>query len=141
MAAQQDDQHTGDILIVDDKLQNLRLLFDMLSDQGYKVRGAPSGKIALTVARSALPDMVLLDINMPEMDGYEVCQRLKADPITRDIPVLFVSAMGEVFDKVKAFSVGGVDYIAKPFQIEEALTRQQCFTPIARLQSMISVML
>ena len=124
----------GDILIVDDKLPNLRLLSDMLTEQGYKVRGAPSGSMALTAVRSAPPDLVLLDINMPEMNGYEVCQHLKSESQTRDVPVIFISALDEALDKVKAFSVGGVDYITKPFQVEEVLARVQNHLDLRRLQ-------
>jgi diguanylate cyclase (GGDEF)-like protein len=111
------------ILIVDDTLDNLRLLSTMLTEQGYKVRKALDGQTALNTIRTVPPDLILLDINMPEMNGYEVCQALKADPQVRDIPVIFLSAMNEVFDKVQAFNVGGVDYITKPFQVEEVLVR------------------
>jgi signal transduction histidine kinase len=111
------------ILIVDDTPDNLRLLAGMLTEQGYKVRPAPSGEWALTSIQKELPDVILLDIIMPEMDGYEVCRRLKADERTRDIPVIFISALDEVVDKVTAFSMGGVDYITKPFQLEEVLAR------------------
>lgn len=113
----------GNILVVDDTPNNLRFLSTMLTEQGYKVRSVVNGTMALTVARAALPDLILLDIKMPEMDGYEVCQRLKADPQTREIPIIFLSALDEVIDKVKAFQIGGVDYITKPFQIEEVLAR------------------
>ena len=113
----------GDILIVDDLPENLRVLSQMLSENGYKVRKAINGKIALRAAKSAAPDLILLDIKMPEMDGYEVCTQLKADPQTREVPVIFISALDEVLDKVKAFQMGGVDYIAKPFQVEEVIAR------------------
>ncbi|HEY9601034.1 MAG TPA: PAS domain S-box protein, partial [Allocoleopsis sp.] len=95
----------------------------MLSEQGYKVRITPNGKLALKSVLVNPPDLILLDILMPKMDGYEVCQRLKADERTKDIPVIFISALSETFDKVKAFEVGGVDYITKPFQVEEVLAR------------------
>jgi diguanylate cyclase (GGDEF)-like protein len=111
------------ILIVDDTPDNLRFLSQTLSDRGYKVRSVIDGQMALTVARSACPDLILLDIKMPGLDGYEVCQRLKADQQTRAIPVIFLSALDEALDKVKAFGVGGVDYITKPFQLEEVFTR------------------
>lgn len=124
----------GNILIVDDTLPNLRLLVVMLTEQGYKVRGVPSGPMALTAARLAPPDLVLLDINMPEMNGYEVCQALKADESTQDIPVIFISALDEVLDKVRAFKIGGVDYIAKPFQVEEVLVRVQTHLTLRDLQ-------
>lgn len=113
----------GDLLIVDDTPDNLRLLSAMLTEQAYDVRSVRNGAAALMGVQGQPPDLILLDINMPEMNGYEVCQRLKANPDTRDIPVIFISANNEVFDKVQAFSVGGVDYISKPFQVEEVLVR------------------
>lgn len=124
----------GDILIVDDTLPNLRLLSTMLTENGYEVRGVPNGTMALTAVRSAPPDLILLDINMPKLDGYEVCRQLKADPETRDIPIIFISALDEVIDKVKAFSVGGVDYVTKPFQVAEILVRIENHLTIQRLQ-------
>jgi len=113
----------GEILIVDDIPANLRLLNDMLTEQGYRVRPARNGELALMNARSMPPDLILLDIKMPELNGYEVCEQLKADPRTRHIPIIFLSALGQTEDKVKAFTLGGVDYITKPFQIEEVLAR------------------
>ncbi|HEY9725644.1 MAG TPA: response regulator, partial [Chroococcales cyanobacterium] len=113
----------GNILAVDDTPVNLHLLAKMLSEQGYKVRITPNGKLALKSVSINPPDLILLDILMPQMDGYEVCQRLKADERTRDIPIIFISALSEAFDKVKAFEVGGADYITKPFQVEEVLAR------------------
>jgi len=113
----------GDILIVDDAPANLRLLSQILTDHGYKVRAVRNGPHALQAAQAAPPDLILLDIMMPEMDGYEVCRRLKEDERTRDIPILFISALGEVDAKVKAFTAGGVDYVTKPFQAEEVLAR------------------
>lgn len=112
-----------DILIVDDTPANLRFLAKMLTQEGYKVRKALNGKIAIYSCQKSLPDLILLDIMMPDMDGYEVCQKLKADRETQDIPVIFISALNETWDKVKAFHVGGADYITKPFQIEEVLAR------------------
>jgi two-component system, sensor histidine kinase and response regulator len=114
---------TGDILVVDDTPANLRLLAGMLTEQGYKVRPAPNGKLALTAAQAAPPDLILLDINMPGMNGYEVCAALKDDPRTCDVPVIFISALDQTEDKITAFTLGGVDYITKPFQIEEVLAR------------------
>jgi len=111
------------ILVIDDNPDNLRLLVGILTEQGYKVRAARSGKLALSAAQGLPPDLILLDINMPELDGYEVCKQLKADQRTSDIPVIFLSAFNDVFDKVKAFAVGGVDYITKPFQVEEVMVR------------------
>lgn len=112
-----------DLLVVDDTPDNLRLLSTMLSEQGYKVRKVISGQLALRVVSVAPPDLILLDINMPEMNGYQVCEQLKADPKTSEIPIIFISALDDVWDKVKAFNVGGVDYITKPFQCEEVLAR------------------
>ena len=111
------------ILIVDDIAENLQLLAGMLSEQGYIVRLAPDGQLALQFVQSNPPDLILLDILMPDMDGYEVCKQLKTSPTTQDIPVIFISALHEVFDKVKAFSLGGVDYITKPFEVREVLAR------------------
>ncbi|MCW6036632.1 PAS domain S-box protein [Spirulina subsalsa FACHB-351] len=113
----------GNILVVDDTAANLRLLVDMLSRSGYRVRPALNGKLAILGAQAKPPDVILLDIMMPEMDGYEVCQRLKADPKTQDVPVIFLSALNDSLDKVKAFAAGGVDYITKPFQQEEVIAR------------------
>jgi len=124
----------GNLLIVDDKPANLRLLSAMLVEHGYKVRSAINGPLALTATKAAPPDMILLDINMPEMDGYEVCKHLKADQETRDIPIIFISALDETADKVKAFTAGGVDYITKPFQLEEVLARVETHLSLRRLQ-------
>lgn len=126
------DNQKGNILAVDDISTNLRLLSSMLTEQGYQVRKAISGRAALTSVKVALPDLILLDINMPEMDGYEVCAQLKACEETRDIPVIFISALNEVMDKVKAFGVGGADYISKPFNAEELLARVENQLTIAR---------
>jgi diguanylate cyclase (GGDEF)-like protein len=112
-----------DILIVDDTPENLRLLSAVLLRQGYRVRKAINGQIALMAVQTVQPDLILLDIMMPEMNGYEVCQHLKANPQTAQIPVIFLSALSEGIDKAKAFSVGGADYITKPFQLEEVLVR------------------
>ncbi|MBE8971163.1 response regulator, partial [Nostocales cyanobacterium LEGE 12452] len=111
------------ILVVDDTPDNLRLLSAMLTAQGFEVRKALNGKMALTACQMVLPDVILLDINMPGMDGYQVCQQLKADDKTSEVPVIFISALDDVVDKVKAFDVGGVDYIAKPFHGAEVVLR------------------
>ncbi|EKQ71214.1 response regulator-like protein with receiver domain [Leptolyngbyaceae cyanobacterium JSC-12] len=124
----------GDILLVDDTPDNLRLLSTMLISQGYDVRSVRSGSAALMGVQAQPPDLILLDINMPEMNGYEVCERLKSNSETLEIPVIFISALNEVFDKVKAFTVGGVDYISKPFQVEEVLVRVENQLKIRRLQ-------
>ena len=124
----------GNILIVDDTPDNLRLLSSALTDRGYKVRSVINGAMALMGAQAAVPDLIMLDIKMPDLDGYEVCQRLKENPQTREIPVIFISALDEVFDKVKAFTSGGVDYIQKPFQVEEVLARIENQLTVRRLQ-------
>jgi two-component system, sensor histidine kinase and response regulator len=124
----------GDILIVDDKPDNLRLLSAMLSDRGYEIRAVMSGSAALMGAQAQPPDLILLDINMPEMNGYEVCQRLKANHLTQNIPIIFISALNEVLDKVKAFTFGGVDYITKPFQEEEVFARIETQLSLRRMQ-------
>ena len=127
----------GNILIVDDTLANLRLLSNLLKEKGYKTRGVTNGNMALTAIHSAPPDLILLDIKMPEMDGYEVCKRLKENDHTKNIPVIFISAMDEVADKLKAFSMGGVDYITKPFQEEEVLSRVQAHLTIFYLRKQL----
>ena len=113
----------GTILIVDDTAHVRQLLAAMLKTRGYDVQAAESGAHALKAVRDLSPDLILLDIMMPEMDGYEVCKRLKDDPQTRDIPVIFISALEQTDDKVKAFSAGAVDYVSKPFQIKEVIAR------------------
>jgi sigma-B regulation protein RsbU (phosphoserine phosphatase) len=124
----------ADILVVDDVPANLRLLSDMLTEQGYKVRSVINGDMALMATRAARPDLILLDINMPGMSGYQVCEHLKADPETRGIPVIFISALGDTEDKVRAFTVGGVDYVAKPFRVEEVLARVETHLTLRALQ-------
>ena len=113
----------GQIAVVDDTAANLHLLSNLLGNVGYDVRPFPRGAIALEGITYSPPDLILLDIQMPEMNGYELCQKLKANESTENIPVIFISALNETFDKVKAFQVGGVDYITKPFQAEEVLAR------------------
>ena len=113
----------ADILIVDDTPANLNVLSAILGKRGYRIRPAINGALALKAAQKAAPDLILLDVQMPGMDGYEVCRQLKGDAQTRAIPVIFISALDDVLDKVEAFQVGGVDYITKPFQIEEVLAR------------------
>ena len=122
------------ILVVDDAPANLQVLAGMLKDRGYKARPVPSGKLALQAARRDRPDLILLDINMPEMNGYEVCAHLKADDKLAGIPVIFISALAEQLDKVKAFATGGVDYITKPFQMEELHARVETHLKLRRLQ-------
>jgi len=116
-------ESVADILVVDDTMENLDVLVSMLSEYGYNVRPAPSGEIALMAARSIPPDLILLDIKMPDMDGYEVCRVLKDDERTSDIPIIFLTVLDEATEKVKAFAAGAVDYITKPFQGEEVTAR------------------
>ena len=125
------------ILIVDDTPDNLRILVGLLSEQGYLVRPAASGSQALNAVREKQPDLILLDVKMPGMDGYEVCERLKAAERTRDIPVIFISALGEIEDKVRGFEVGGVDYITKPFQAKEVLARVRTHVALRTLQQQL----
>jgi serine phosphatase RsbU (regulator of sigma subunit) len=127
----------SDILIVDDTPANLQLLSKMLSDHNFRVRPVPSGSLAMNVARVEPPDLVLLDIRMPDMDGYAVCEKLKADERTRDIPIIFISALDATQDKVRAFQVGGVDYITKPFQVDEVLARVKTHLALRKLQSQL----
>ena len=126
--------HQSNILIVDDKPANLRLLSHMLAQEGYKVRSVVSGQMALTATRAAPPDLILLDISMPGMDGYQVCAALKEDTALADIPVIFISALDGTQGKVKAFEAGGVDYITKPFHIEEVLARVETHLALRNLQ-------
>src|SRR3982751_3086259 len=122
------------ILVVDDTPANLQVLAGMLKDRGYRVRPIPGGKLALLAAQRDPPDLILLDINMPEMNGYEVCEHLKADGTLQGIPVIFISALTEPLDKVKAFAIGGVDYLTKPFQMEELHARVETHLKLRRLQ-------
>ncbi|MBD0302465.1 MAG: PAS domain S-box protein, partial [Tolypothrix sp. T3-bin4] len=127
----------GSILIVDDSQDNLQILSATLCQRGYAIRGVNTANKALMVAQLARPDLILLDIKMPDVDGYTVCQQLKADEITRDIPIIFISAGENVFDKVKAFKMGAVDYITKPFQFEEIFARVENQLTIQRLQKQL----
>ena len=124
----------ANILVIDDNIENLQLFCDLLRTHGYEARPVPRGELALAAAKSDPPDLVLLDVNMPEMDGYEVCARLKADPELAEIPVIFVSAQHEPFSKVKAFASGGVDYVTKPIQFEELGARVGVHLKLRRLQ-------
>ncbi|MBZ8181254.1 PAS domain-containing protein [Oscillatoria salina] len=120
---QSNDSTRGTIIVVDDNPDNLNLLVNTLSEEGYHVRAAVSGKLAISSAQTVPPDLILLDILMPEIDGYEICQQLKSDDRTRDIPIIFISALDDAIDKAKGFEVGGVDYISKPFQHLEVIAR------------------
>lgn len=128
----------GNLLIVDDMTDNLRVLSDMLLEYGYQVRAVKSGMMALIGVKAVPPDLILLDIRMPEMDGYEVCRRLKADPQTSDIPIIFLSASDDKLDKIKALEVGGADYISKPFYVEEVLLRVQHQITIKQLKQKVN---
>ena len=131
---QHESTHAGDILVVDDAPGNLSLLESVLTERGYRVRPTPSGAIALKAAEAEPPDLILLDISMPQMDGFEVCRRLKQSERLRGVPVIFLSALSDTVDKVKAFSMGGVDYVTKPFQIEELEARVETHLSLRRLQ-------
>lgn len=132
--ADKPDAQKARILAVDDTPANLRLLTHMLTAEGYTVHPANSGAIALRFVQTTLPDLILLDIFMPEMDGYQVCQRLKADERTREIPVIFISSADQGLDKLRAFSSGGIDYIVRPLQAEEVLARIKTHLSLRNLQ-------
>jgi signal transduction histidine kinase len=125
-------QNIPSILIVDDVPTNLKVLGDILKEDGYKVRPVPNGALALQVAEKETPDLILLDIMMPDMDGYEVCRRLKANQQLHDIPVIFISALNETNNVVKALKYGGVDYVTKPFKAEEILVRVKTHIQLRR---------
>lgn len=128
----------GDILVVDDTPANLQLLTKMLTVEGYGVRAVTSGAMALTVVHHSPPELILLDIRMPQMDGYEVCRKLKANPQTAAIPVIFLSALAETEDKANALKAGAADYITKPFQIAEVIMRVKTHLTLRRLQQQLS---
>jgi two-component system sensor histidine kinase/response regulator len=129
----------SDIMIVDDQPTNLMLLEDMLTQQGHDVRSFPLGRLALAAAMRTPPDLILLDINMPEMNGYEVCEHLKASTQLSNIPVIFLSALNETQDKVKAFESGAVDYVSKPFQFEEVQARVETHLKLHDLQRVLKL--
>ena len=122
------------VLVVDDTIENLRLLSELLGEQGYEVRAVTNGRQALQAVEHDPPDLILLDINMPEMNGYEVCRRLKAQERSKDVPVIFLTALTDTADKVRAFDAGGVDYVTKPFQFEEVLARVKTHVALRRAQ-------
>jgi len=124
----------GNVMVVDDNPANLKLLEDMLRQRGYEVSSFPRGRLALDAAIQDPPDLILLDINMPELNGYEVCERLKCDPRVAGIPVIFLSALNATEDKVKGFRSGGVDYVSKPFQFEEVQARVETHLKLRRAQ-------
>lgn len=129
--------HLESILIVDNSPDNLNLLGGILSNAQYKIHLAPTGKLALKFMQSHLPDLILLDIMMPQINGYEVCNQLKASEETQDIPIIFISALHDVTDKVKAFSLGAADYITKPFQEQEVLVRVENQLRLRRLSKQL----
>lgn len=130
-------ENKGNILLVDDLPENLQLLSNALLKIGYNVRSVTSGRMALKTVKVKQPDVILLDVKMPEMDGYQVCRTLKADAEFRHIPVIFISALDDVFDKVTAFELGAIDYITKPFQIEEVVARLENQLTIQRQQRLL----
>lgn len=136
MSKDRANKEQGKILIVDDRLDNLRLLSQILVGQGYEVRKAINGSTALMGIKTFPPDLILLDINMPGLSGYEVCQKLKSDRAYKQIPIVFLSASDKVTDKVKAFEVGGMDYITKPFQVAEVIARVETQIKLRRFNQM-----
>ena len=122
------------ILLVDDTASNLEILVNFFTEQGFQVSVAVDGESALEQIDHDLPDLILLDVMMPGIDGFETCRRLKANPMTADIPVIFMTALSETMDKVKGFSVGGVDYVTKPIQQEEVLARVNTHLMLRSLQ-------
>lgn len=129
----------ADILIVDDIPDNIRFLSTFLIEQGYQVRKAINGQMALTAIKALVPDLILLDVNLPDMNGYEICRKLKEDSHTQEIPIVFLSAGNETIDKVKAFQMGAVDYITKPFYLEEVLARIKTQLTIQKLRQELTV--
>ncbi|MES9875474.1 MAG: response regulator [Candidatus Sedimenticola sp. PURPLELP] len=128
----------GEILVVDDTAANLKLVSEMLSSQGYKVRPANSGELALTTISVKQPDLVLLDVRMPGMDGYEVCSRLRSDPATSDLPIIFLSALDEAEGRSKGFEVGGSDFITKPVVQDELFARVRIQLELQRLRKRVA---
>lgn len=128
------------IVIVDDTPENLKVLSGMLRDRGYEARPVTSGKLALQAIRSCPPDLILMDITMPEMNGYEVCEEIKKDDRLKGIPVIFISALSETMDKVRAFSAGGVDYVTKPFQFDEVNARVETHLKLRQLMTRLEEM-
>lgn len=128
----------GEIVIIDDTPENLHLLNDILSERGYRVRALPNGQMGISSCMASPPDLVLLDITMPGMDGYQVAEKLKSDPVTREVPIIFISAMTQTEDKVRAFNAGGVDYVTKPLQVEEVMARVETHLSISRMREQIN---
>ncbi|MEA3230582.1 MAG: response regulator [Thermodesulfobacteriota bacterium] len=122
------------IMIIDDSPDSLKLLSNILSEQGFQVRQALNGRVALGVIKQQPPDLIILDIRMPEMDGFEVCRQLKKDGMTCGVPIIFISGLGESDDKIRAFEVGGQDYITKPFEDAEVLARVKLHLELSRMK-------
>ncbi len=137
MDNQQTNPNRSNVLIVDDVSDNVGLLRRMLSRRRFNIQSASNGETALALAESTLPDLILLDVCMPHMDGYEVCEKLKTNPATKDIPIIFISALDELPDKLKAFQLGGVDYITKPFNSTEVAARVELHLSLRRLQQQL----
>ena len=127
------------ILIIDDRSENLHFLSNILSTKGYKLKRAITGRLGINAAIASPPDLILLDVMMPDMDGYQVCQHLKENQVTREIPIIFLSVIDEVSEKVKAFNLGALDYITKPLHAEEVLARIENKLTIQRLQAKLKV--
>ena len=137
MNEQQTKRNPSIILIVDDVPDNIDLLRSLLTRRGFSTQSAPNGEIALALVESTLPELILLDVCMPYMDGYQVCEKLKANPATKDIPIIFGSALDDLPGKIKAFKVGGVDYITKPFHSTEVIARIELHLSLRRLQKQL----
>jgi PAS domain S-box-containing protein len=129
-----DSREKASILIVDDRPENLELLVQILVEDGYHARPALNAQVAMGTVGCTTPDLILLDVRMPEMDGFELCQKLKSDPYSSKIPIIFISAIEDVDEKLKAFQAGGVDYITRPFQKEEVLARVATHLELSRMR-------
>ena len=127
--------YSGKILIVDDNPSNLKVLYTYLIDAGFEVLVAEDGETGIEVVSHSQPELILLDVMMPDLDGFEVCRRLKANPQTKDIPVIFLTALSETINKLKGFEVGGVDYITQPIENQEVVARVRTHLILTRLQN------
>ncbi|MBV6625693.1 MAG: response regulator [Rivularia sp. (in: Bacteria)] len=125
---------TGNILVIDDEPDNLEVLSIILESEGYQVRQAINAEMAFKTIKVKLPELILLDVRMPEIDGYELCQKLKSNSDTKDIPIIFLSGLARNIDKRKGFEVGAVDFITKPFHLQETLARVKHQLTIRRLE-------
>lgn len=132
------DTESGDILVVEDTPASLRLLASLLAKAGYRVREAPDGELALWSAQAQPPDLILLDVRMPGMDGYEVCRRVRRSPVLQDVPVIFLSAFNDTEDKLRGFEAGGVDYIAKPYDFLEVKARVAAHLQLRQLRRLLA---